>query len=120
MTMPTVRATEPMGCFVAAVGSLIGKPFQAAKTALGFRPGQYVGEDPSSALARLRLVGITPRRRAFRRQDRRMLLLIRWREDPSLMHAVVWTGKRVIESARSLSALPLTEYESQLEAAYEV
>lgn len=49
-----------------------------------------------------------------------MLLLIRWRDQPDLMHAVVWTGRRIVEPERVLLDMPLREYESQLEAAYEV
>lgn len=120
MTRTRIPHGERFGCFVAAVATILGQPFHAAKKALGFRPEQFTGEDPSAALSRLRLVGITPKRRTWRRQQRRMLLLIRWRDQPDLMHAVVWTGRRIVEPERVLLDMPLREYESQLEAAYEV
>ncbi len=116
-----VEQEESNGCFIAAAASLLGKSYW--KTRVRFIPkGEWNdGLQLDAALSRLgKLLGKHPKptkTRRIRRMKPKTLLVLTW--DDRRGHAVLWTGKKIIDPAKK-HPWALHSYEKHLHKAYQL
>ncbi len=112
------------GCFVACVAMLLGKSYKQALKLIhpDKNPNTFwetISMPPEQSIERLPLLGIqtkTAKTRTIRHLRRDALLLIRWRVQPTLMHAVVYDAKhkKLLDPGNRIP-MPSHVYERQLD-----
>lgn len=97
MPLRLVRQDNYMGCFVAAVATMIGASYADARKMIHPNKGESHGIAPEKAIERLRRLGFNPQVRYGRRRVRDLrentLLLVTWSHSPELGHTVVWDAE---------------------------
>lgn len=133
MPLYRVRQDHHDGCFVACVAMLLGITYLEAFKIV--HPDRVLDEYgygsagirevdiPGAAFDILKRLNLNPKQarvRHMRNLRRLAVVLIRWRIDPTLMHAVVFDPKKKILLDPSSSAPNLEELSSQMETAFYV
>jgi hypothetical protein len=123
MKIEKVRQVHDDGCFVACVAMLLGDTY--GKAYCEMFPDRYDGhgdlpvENVPQVLERLGFKPVPSRARRIKNLRRDAVIVIRWRDFPSLSHAAVWNSKKrkTLDPWRRYKR---RVYETQIEAIYYV
>ncbi len=122
------------GCFVACTAMLLGVTYLEAFKLV--HPDRYVDEDgygragvedmdvPNAAFNILQKLNLNPKRanvQQMRHLRRLAMVLIRWADSPTIMHAIVFdpASKRILDPAY-YNPLSMRRYATQMDAAFYV
>lgn len=123
MKIKRIRQFHEDGCFVACLAMLLGETYSNVYAKLF--PDRFDGhgdiplEQASYILESLGLKPVPSRARRIKNLRRDAVIVIRWKDFPSLSHAAVWSSKRR-KTLDPWKRYKRYVYETQIEAIYYV
>lgn len=123
MKIKKVKQLHVDGCFVACVAMLLGETYDNAFNEMF--PGRDDGwgdlpvEEASHVLERLGFKPVRSRARRIKNLRHDAVVVIKWKEDPSISHSAVWSSKKrkMLDPLRHYKR---SVYETQIYAIYYV